>query len=431
MEDNEVLINNCISQEAEFSDSFVGIHYHDGKFDIKYPLGFTPITIDEKSDSKKLQEKQYRKDILKLLSILHHYKSKDKTAKETSESFHRDDKKDFPLFSYLYIFRWYKKHGYYRPKEIIYKKGNKGKINWNRTIKQTKAIINNKNVIYIDFIVRKETYNDEELIAEINRFCVYESFKKIGCLFSTKMPKAQNFKLRNKLYINTLRKKIASTFNDEERELFIHMKKILETESNKNSNKDYYYGTENFNNIWECMIDEVYGIEKNRAEFLRPHINWLLPNNEERKITLKPDTIMIPETDFTKNKIYILDSKYYKAGVNLDDGSLPGGESVLKQIVYAEKFKKDEAYKDHEIINAFILPYDSEGQNFISRFGHTKEDWLKDEYKDPKYKYVRIQGIRMDTRQLMYNHQKATDTMFDDLAQLIEEGFDYSKQEIK
>ena len=37
----------------------------------------------------------------------------------------------------------------------------------------------------------------------------------------------------------------------------------------------------------------------------------------------------------------------------------------------------------------------------------------------------------MDTRQLMYNHQKATDTMFDDLAQLIEEGFDYSKQEIK
>ena len=416
------LIDNCVSEEVEFSDSFVGIHYHDGLFEIKYPLGFTPIGIDEKSAQRKQQEKQYRKDILKLITILHHYKNKDKTNKESSERFARDDDKNFPLYSYLFIYRWYKKYGYYRPKEISYKRGTIGKVSWNRTIKQTTPIINKQNVVFLNFIVRKETFNEEELIAEINRFCVYESFKKIGCLFSSKMPKSHDFKIRNKLYINTLKKKISSTFIDEERELFINMKKILETESNKNSNKEYYYGTEYFNNIWENMIDEVYGIEKNSAEFLRPKVDWILPSGETRKFTLKPDTIMIPKTEVTKNKIYILDAKYYKAGVNLDEGSLPGGESILKQLVYAEKFKKDNDYKDCEILNAFILPYDGQGKNFITKLGETKEDWLEKEYKDPKCKYVRVQGIKMDTRTLMYNHKHASDKVFDELASLIEDG---------
>ena len=425
METNDSL-KNCLSQEAEFSDSFVGVHYHDGTFDIKFPLGFTPIDLKKisSSDNKKELEKQYRKDILKLISVLHYYKSKDKTKKESKETFLRDDNKNFPLYSYIYIFNWYKKNGYYTPKEIQYKNGNSGKINWNRTIKQINPIVNKGNIVYLDFIVRKETYNEDELIAEINRFCVYESFKKIGCLFTNKMPKKEKIKVRNKLYLNVLKKKISSTFNDEERELFINMKNVLEAESNKNSEKEYYYGTEYFNNIWENMIDDVYGIEKSSSDFLRPHVYWKIPGLKKKEFTLKPDTIMIPETEKTKNKIYILDAKYYKGGANLEDGSLPGGDSAIKQIVYAEKFRKSEKYKHYEIYNAFILPYDMQNTGLITKLGETEEDWLKEKENESGYEYIKIQGIRMDTRSLLYKHQRANDKTYDELAALIEKGFD-------
>lgn len=425
METTETSLKNCLSQEAEYSDSFVGIHYQNGYFTINYPLGFTPIDLENNFsvENKNELEKQYRKDILKLISVLHYYKSKDRTKKESKEKFLRDDNKNFPLYSYIYIFNWYKKNGYYRPKEIQYKNGTKGKINWNRTIKQINPIVNNDNVVYLDFIVRKESYNEDELIAEINRFCVYESFKKIGCLFTNKMPKKEKIKVRNKLYLNVLKKKISSTFNDEERELFINMKNILESESNKNADKEYYYGTEYFNNIWESMIDDVYGIEKSSSEFLRPHVYWNIPGMKKKEFTLKPDTIMIPETDKTKNKIYILDAKYYKGGANLEDGSLPGGDSAIKQIVYAEKFRKNEKYKNYEIYNAFILPYDMQNTGLVSKLGETEEDWLKEEEKKSDCKYVKIQGIRMDTRSLLYKHQKANEKIYDELAEIIEKDF--------
>ena len=34
------------------------------------------------------------------------------------------------------------------------------------------------------------------------------------------------------------------------------------------------------------------------------------------------------------DKIFVLDAKYYKAGADLKEGNMPGGESILKQIVY-------------------------------------------------------------------------------------------------
>ena len=297
MMDDYTLLEKCNTFEAEYSDSFVGIHFHDGIFDIKFPLGFDYIELEDYKGTKDFDKasKQYRKDILKLISILHFYKNKDKTRNAKDEQL-KDSKNNFPLYAYLYVFNWYRNNGYYKPKEIIYQKGSKGKINWNRTIKNIDPVVNKKNIVYLDFIVKKDSYNEDEILAKLNRFCVYESFLKVGCLFTPKAPRKEKIKGNHKYYSHILSEKIASTFIDSERELFINMKKILDIECNKISDNEYFYGTEFFNNIWESMIDEVYGIDKNRAEFLRPHIQWLLPNNEERKVTLKPDTIMIPKT---------------------------------------------------------------------------------------------------------------------------------------
>ena len=69
------------------------------------------------------------------------------------------------------------------------------KINWNRTIKQIRPQIDyNDNIIYLDFITRKTNYNEAELITLIHKYCVHESFSKIGFLFSSFMPQKSPLK---------------------------------------------------------------------------------------------------------------------------------------------------------------------------------------------------------------------------------------------
>ena len=122
----------CTSEEVLYDTSFVGVHFLDGRFEIKYPLGYR---LSSKED-----EKQCRKDILNLIRVLRQYRSQDKVNRESKETFHLDT--NFPLFAYMAVYSWYLKNGYYLPREVIYKKGTNGKISWSRTIKTTKPAIN-------------------------------------------------------------------------------------------------------------------------------------------------------------------------------------------------------------------------------------------------------------------------------------------------
>lgn len=400
----------CTAEEVLYDNSFVGVHFLDGKFEIKYPLGYRLSPPED--------EKQSRKDILNLINVLRRYRNQDKVFRESRDAFFSDT--NFPLYAYMFVFSWYSKNGYYVPREAVYKKGGNGKINWSRTVKTTKPAVCNNDVVYLNAVARTQNYNDEELIAVINRFCVYKSYEKIGCLFSSKRPRKENIKAKNKLFISTLNKKIDATFNDEERELFLNMKKILQEESNETSDREFYFGTTNFNLIWEKMLDDVYGNNQvNHSAESHPHIYWNSPEFAKPKnLTLRPDTIMLcPDKP---EKIYVLDAKYYKAGANLGDGNLPGGESVLKQIVYAQKLERTGKKNDtpRTIYNAFLLPYGTDGGN-LSPLGSTAEDWYS-ENELHETEYLKIRAVRADTKTLMYNHNCADKNCLVELAKLIE-----------
>lgn len=402
----------CTAEEVLYDNSFVGVHFLDGKFEIKYPLGYRLSPPED--------EKQSRKDILNLINVLRRYRNQDKVFRESRDAFFSDT--NFPLYAYMFVFSWYSKNGYYVPREAVYKKGGNGKINWSRTVKTTKPAVCNNDVVYLNAVARTQNYNDEELIAVINRFCVYKSYEKIGCLFSSKKPKKENIKAKNKLFVNTLNKKIDATFNDEERELFVNMKKILQEESNRTSDTEFYFGTTNFNLIWEKMLDDVFGNNPvNHSDESHLHIYWNSPEfSKPKNLTLRPDTIMIHPKK--ADKIYVLDAKYYKAGANLDNGNLPGGESVLKQIVYAQKLESNakKSGKPHTIYNAFLLPYaKKDGGTYLTPLGSTTEDWYS-ENELCKNEYLKIRAIRVDTKTLMYNHRGADEKLFDELAALIE-----------
>lgn len=377
----------CFSKDAEKDSDFVGIHFEDGKFKVIFPIGFVPSLSDEAL---------LRKEILLLISTLRKFRPNDKSNK-TSE-FKENNLQSFPISSYLFVFSYFMKNGYYRTKEEFYKKSTDGKISWKRTIKQIKPVLNGGNVSYLEFITKRPNYNDDELVSIINRFCVYECFEKIGCLFTSFRPKNPHVRCQKKLFSSFLKRKISETFNDDDRELFKNMLAIIQENDSEGKKSEYFYGTNEFHYVWEKLVDSVFG-NIGKDSNIQPHFYWHI-TEKPLKITLIPDTIMFNRDE---NKIYILDAKYYRAGNNLNSGALPSAESVPKQLVYAERIRTKKIVKPENIYNAFILPFESKTQIKIEYFGFVEPDWIDSENIE-KYPYYRIQGIRVDTRFLMQNH---------------------------
>ncbi len=384
----------CFSKNAEKNSDFVGIHFKDGKFRIIFPIGFAPSLNDEAL---------LRKEILLLISILRKFRPEDKSNKNSE--FKKNDLQSFPISSYLFIFRYFMKNGYYRTKEEFYKKSTSGKISWKMTIKQVRPVLNGENVSYLEFITKKPNYNDDELVSIINKFCVYESFEKIGCLFTSFRPKNPHIRCQKKLFSSFLKRKISETFNDDDRELFKNMLAVIQGNDSDGRKCEYFYGTDEFHNVWEKLVDSAFGnVEKDSD--IQPHFYWHI-TERPLKITLIPDTIMFNKGE---NKIYILDAKYYRAGNDLYSGSLPSAESVPKQLVYAERIKTKKIVSPENIYNAFILPFESKSQTKIEYFGFVEPDWIDSKIIE-KYPYYKIQGIRIDTRFLMQNHFKDDKTI--------------------
>ena len=79
--------------------------------------------------------------------------------------------------------------------------------------------------------------------------------------------------------------------------------------------------------------------------------------------------------------------------------------------------------KDKIVYNAFILPHD--GSSAENSEGFAFADW-KEKKELLSYPHNRIQEVFVDTRDLMYDHAKATEKELFELAKIIEEGSDQS-----
>ena len=75
----------------------------------------------------------------------------------------------------------------------------------------------------------------------------------------------------------------------------------------------------------------------------------------------------------------IIDSKYYRYGVDNSDSLLPNTKAIYKQIVYGDyvkkKLKKEENI-DYKIYNVFVIP--SDHNEFIEYKGNAKMKLLDD-----------------------------------------------------
>lgn len=408
-------------------DEFVGIRYNDGKLNVYFPYGYSK-PADE--------EKEYRKDVLNLVSVLSAFSKESKSVGNNRQW--NKETVQFPIHAYIHIFSYFLNFGYYTENESIYKRASNGKINWSRTIKQIRPRITgefpNESSVYLDFITKKTNNNENELITQIHKYCVYESYEKIGCLFGYVQPEKPVLAFNEKLFLSVLRSKISKTFNEKYLMLFRNMLDIVRYLGKKNDNRKAFFGTTDFEYVWEGLIDSVFGIDVNEKKKYYPHCSWKIYGKEnkvevrdEKRTALRPDTIMLLNDD-----IFILDAKYYQygeagkeIGFSRNPGNLPGTGSIVKQIAYAEFIEMRQngqpgIYPQGKIFNAFIMPYaacEKGMENYaLENVGYASCDWCDTGEEKP---YSKIYGILLDVRALMHRHPIKSGSDIAELARMI------------
>lgn len=370
--------DKCKINTNRNADTFVGVTCQNGDISVHFPLGYR-VSDDDKN---------LRKDIILLISTIESTIGHRKSGILNNAEYYNHT--GLPIQAYLSVIYDYYMRGYYREREIEYNVSERGKINWNRTIKTQKPVIQDNEVYYLDFVTRKNIINETELITLIHELCVYESFGKIGWLFTWAMPEKPRIKRNEKMFLSVLKEKLSRTFNDKNKALFQNMILIIQNLQNNGASFNYEYGTYRFEYVWEKLIDRVYGIEDKKAYF--PKTAWKVQGNLHNNAVLEPDSIMLMD-----DKIYVLDSKYYRYGATGNLADLPESASISKQITYGEYVENNIA-KGRKVYNAFIMPFDSEYWNseVIHSVGEATADW-----RDNTKIYEHIQAILIDIKYLM------------------------------
>lgn len=380
-------------------DDFVGLRFENNQPKVVFPRGYALADSDD----------EVRKDIIRLLSTILKYK--DKYQGEEIRASIGEQYLSFPLLSYQYIIQDFLAHGYYIEKEVQYAEATKGKISWKRTIQQQRPQIDGNNAVYLSFIVRQNKINDNNLITRIHEYCVYESFRNLGWLYTPAMPKKPTITFNKKAFIATLTNELRNTNDDGKKKLFSCMINIInEADELFNSSQRKAFGVDRFEYIWEALIDHVFGEDDKEVFF--PHSTWeIIDSTGVKRINppLEPDTIIR-----YNGAIFVVDAKYYKYGVTFNPEHLPGTSSIQKQITYGEyierKFKTDQVY------NAFVMPFNK--QNGVSNYRLVSigtADW-KDN-SDKNYEFVL--GILLDTRHIINTYARQNPSEIEELSSLI------------
>ena len=453
--------------KANSETEFVGIRCEKTKeggaqeTSIIFPLGY----FKDDSALRELPEEELRECVVNLFTVLSDPSLQEQIHQDSSISTFAEEhgESEFPMVSYLNVIRNFLDFGYLDEKEILYKKGANGKINWGRTIKAVQPVITEdaQNLVYLDFIARKVSYNEDTLITQVHKFCVHDALVKLGFLFGIDPSEEPQLDFDYDLFCNAIHSKLAKTFNDRDLRLLADLARIVEylaghkTEDGKTAD-DFYFGVNKFAPVWEAMVDKIFGtvsINEKRANY-NPSLKLVAENNqtsegddyqeevgrnaEYKRSTLRPDTIMIRGQD-----TFVLDSKYYKYGLTRFNSHLPVAESVCKQMAYAEYVEThwneisglDSSNATHSqndalpkpIYNAFIMPccaenvkekfpnavFSESGLFSMCRVGYIYGDW-----KDRGQDYHKIHCILLDMKSVMRNYANNPDAQ-NELAELI------------
>lgn len=378
-------------------DNFVGLKYKKDKINIFLPIGYSKdvfTTESELSSDQKI-------DLLLLLKTVTLVKNLNNEMTEFGENVGNNE--EIPYNSLLWIISDYFNNGLYQDIDKKYSQRSHGKINWKKTLNSEHyfddGIVTFINPYYESNIQRST------LITELNNYCLHISFKYLGFLFGKIfLPECclneKSVKENMHYYLDIINKELSKSFNDRKKILLTNMKRIIMMNSDDSFAIQPTFGTRRFEYAWEKMVNDTLGSKIDISKFF-PNAFWNIQGKiEEDKSKLRPDSILI---DSNKNKIYILDAKYYKYGITGNISDLPHTDSIQKQITYGDHISNNPqtyGFEKNNIFNSFILPFDKKKEPFkcddnMKYLGFANSAWRD---KKDNYNYERISLLLIDTK---------------------------------
>lgn len=409
------LRKSCHVNTNEDGDSFVGV-----KADTKNAVVYFPLGYQLPEDDRLL-----RRDIRALFGILSTFNCKEDRVIR-GKKFVQAHPVDFPIQAFLDVLDYFMENNghYYIETEKRYKTDTRGKVDWKRTVKNQRAFIKNGQPIYTKFDVEFQSPLENEIITQIHKYCVYVAYQRIGWLYTNQQVTNPGINLNSsnkRVFIQELQRKYNDTNKDRDKRLFKSMKVMIEFIDDRVMDKSYYFGTDNFEYVWEKVIDKVFGISDKEDFF--PKAVWKERHGvgtSTETTALQPDTIMIYKDQSGKEKIYVLDAKYYRYGDTHKTEHLPNSSSINKQITYGEFIRNEKGVPSDSLFNAFLMPFNSKDNLFETNelFFNAAEAYGK--WRKNTENYEKIQGILVDVRYLLHNYLGNHDEDKRKLAEAIE-----------
>lgn len=420
---NNQLMAYC--RHATHRDDFVGIAFiktDNGMNEpaISFPYGYH------------YSEQTLHDDILCLIKVLAN--SQKKLEQMDLGQTATDSLQNFPVRSYIVVIQDYLQNGYYQERDIVYATRTHGKVNWGRTIKKERPVVQDNGAVYLNLQTRLHRSHDEHILTEISKHCVFESFAKFGWFYGVKPPARPHSHLNQGAFINILKNKLHHSNKDMDKQLFQSMINVLANiDNHTQSNQSYKFGTTRFENVWEFLVENSFGTERDELkQQYYPKAQWHLNGGSPiDSSNLRPDTIMF---DRENQKLYVIDAKYYKHGIIKESqtsaNNLPATSDITKQVLYAHYIanKKLENIKSSHIRNAFAMPFNSQQSNnsVYQCVGYAHLDWFGSD-NVAQEEYAKVYAILIDTKYLMNNLVLNNLKEIKHLSELIEQQLDSNK----
>ncbi|MHA2788682.1 LlaJI family restriction endonuclease [Corynebacterium sp. S7] len=376
-------LDSCIFTDlASKNDYFVGVRLNRGNIEVVFPTGY------KIPDGRKERQRATR-ELLSTLSLL---LPNSELEVEMYSGFNNSSQDStVPLAACLaLIVDFITYQSFLSPSEEITSQSKRGKIDWGKTFKRIKPVLNSrKQPVYMDFIVRQSAEQVSSSLKNIHYYCLYFAVQKIGWLISDIFIPKPLYMPNKAESINTLRYHLDSTNNDRWKRIILALLEIIQSPANIDEHSAFTFGTYNFHIAWERLVDEVFGSPGKDAYF--PRATWhLATETTGRQAPLEPDTIFT-HGDF----LAVLDAKYYQFGISGNVKDLPGSADINKQITYG-----DFAFLKHgnNVQNAFLLPFRQDDSYLgpIRKVGTAVPNWRDGQL----HQHERIQAILIDTKSL-------------------------------